>query len=198
MTKPFTSARAVPYSSVVGGGIMLLDEKGACVAQLAIMAGDKERSDAVSDELMKRIEDGGKFDRYAHIETVIRVNAMYHGATEDEIAAFLSGEKDFISWVIQKVEPTAVRDVTVERLRQQKVEGWTPEHDDEHDMFELARAGACYALLAAGYQPDHEIIRKLWPFPEEIKPSAKRRRDLVKGASLVIADIERLDRAEGK
>lgn len=198
MTKPFTSARAVPYSSIVGGGIMLLNEKGACVAQLAIMAGGKEASDAISAELMQRIEAGGKFDRYANIETVVRVNATHHGATEDEIAAFLSGKKEFISWVIRKVEPTAVRDVMVERLRQQTAKGYSAMHDDEHDLFELARAGACYALLAAGYQPEHEIIRKLWPFPEEIKPSATRRRDLVNGASLMIADIERLDRAEGK
>lgn len=198
MTKPFTSARAVPYSSVVGGGIMLMNEKGACVAQLAVMAGDRERSNAVSDELMKRIEDGGKFDRYAHIETTIRVNADHHGATDDEIAAFISGEKEFIGWVIKKVGPTAVRDVLYERTRQQVAEGYSATHDDEHDMFELARAGACHALLAAGYHPDHAIIRKLWPFPEEIKPSATRRRDLVKGAALVIADIERLDRAEGK
>lgn len=123
--RPFTSARAVPYSSVVGCGIMLLNDKGASVAQLAIMAGDKERSDAISDELMKRIEDGGKFDRYAHIETTIKVNAARHGATEDEIAAFINGEKDFIGWVIKKVEPAAVRDVMVERLRQQTAEGYS-------------------------------------------------------------------------
>ena len=86
-----------------------------------------------------------------------------------------------------------------ERARQEAVEGWTPEHDDEHDLFELARAGACYALLASGYKPDHETIRKLWPFEEEwLKPSATRRRDLVKGTALLLADIERLDRAEAQ
>lgn len=55
MTKPFTAARQVPYSSTVGGGLMLLDDTGACVAQLAILGADKERSDAISAELMTRL-----------------------------------------------------------------------------------------------------------------------------------------------
>lgn len=153
--KQFTAAREVPYSSIVGGGIMLLNEKGACVAQLSIMGCDKERSDAISGEVMTRLL-----------------------ATSDSQAA---------------------KDVLEERARQEAVEGWTPEHDDEHDLFELARAGACYALLASGYKPDHETIRKLWPFEEEwLKPSATRRRDLVKGTALLLADIERLDRAEAQ
>lgn len=199
MTKPFTSARAVPYSSIVGGGIMLLNEKGACVAQLAIMAGDKEKSDAISAELMQRIEGGGKFDRYANIEAVVRVNATHHGATEDEIAAFLSGEKDFISWVIQKVAPTAVRDVMVERLRQQTVEGWTPDHDDEHRPGELACAASCYGFNAFNdghFRDDGTPVG--WPWGAEWWKPTTPRRDLIKAAALILAEIERLDRAEGK
>lgn len=88
----------------------------------------------------------------------------------------------------------AALDVLDERKRQQSEEGWTPEHDDEHDLFELARAGACYAMTAAGYQPDNAMIRQLWPFSEGIRPSDQRRRDLVKAAATILADIERLDR----
>ncbi|ATG47623.1 hypothetical protein CEW89_08575 [Celeribacter ethanolicus] len=92
----------------------------------------------------------------------------------------------------------AALDVLAERKRQIEVEGWTPEHDDEHDLFELSRAAACYAMLAAGYQPDNAMIRKLWPFSDEwLKPSDTRRRDLVKATAMLIADIERIDRAEG-
>jgi hypothetical protein len=36
-----------------------------------------------------------------------------------------------------------------ERLRQQKVEGWTPEHDALHTDGSLARVAACYALQNA-------------------------------------------------
>ncbi|MGC0225188.1 hypothetical protein [Pseudooceanicola nitratireducens] len=89
----------------------------------------------------------------------------------------------------------AALDVLEERKRQQSKKGWTPEHDDEHDLFELSRAGACYAMSAAGYQPDNAMIRRLWPFPEEMRPSDQRRRDLVKAAATILADIERLDRA---
>lgn len=37
------SAQPVPYSSVVGSGIMLCDEGGAVVAQLAVMVPDPGR-----------------------------------------------------------------------------------------------------------------------------------------------------------
>lgn len=93
----------------------------------------------------------------------------------------------------------AALDVISERERQQKVEGYTLKHDDEHDLFELARAGACFAMLAAGYHPVNAPIRRLWPFPGELpKPSDVRRRDLIKAAATIIADIERLDRAAAR
>lgn len=80
----------------------------------------------------------------------------------------------------------AARDVLAERRRQVEAEGWTPEHDDEHDDDELAKAAACYALGS----------RKGWPwYGHWWKPSADRRRNLVKAAALLLAEIERLDRA---
>ena len=48
-------------------------------------------------------------------------------------------------------DPTqAVLDVLAERRRKIEVEGWTPEHDDEHSAHELAEAAACYCLSSAG------------------------------------------------
>lgn len=38
----------------------------------------------------------------------------------------------------------AATDVLAERQRQQSVEGWTPEHDDDHCNGELAMAAVCY------------------------------------------------------
>lgn len=41
----------------------------------------------------------------------------------------------------------ALADVTTERQRQIEVEGYTAQHDDEHDCDgALSRAAACYAL----------------------------------------------------
>ncbi len=40
---------------------------------------------------------------------------------------------------------TGVQRIAAERQRQIDVEGWTPEHDDEHDEGQMADAAACYA-----------------------------------------------------
>lgn len=85
----------------------------------------------------------------------------------------------------------ATADVLAERQRQMTVEGWTPEHDDEHSAGELAEAAACYAIFAdqQGFStPAH------WPWNSYWWKQSGRRRDLVKAAALIIAEIERLDR----
>ena len=81
--------------------------------------------------------------------------------------------------------------VIAERRRQIEAEGWSLEHDDLHDMGELARAGAAYALhrdIDCGMMPD------VWPWsPEWWKPQGFRR-DLVRAGALILAEIERFDR----
>lgn len=86
----------------------------------------------------------------------------------------------------------AARDVLDERHRQIDAEGWTPAHDDEHDECEMALAAIVYTESAVGYHPS---CPDTWPWsPKWFKPTTPRR-DLVKAAALVIAEIERLDRA---
>jgi len=101
----------------------------------------------------------------------------------------------------------AGEDVLAERRRQITAEGWTPEHDDAHDKGELGLAGAAYA--AAGAMSDsrrnsvsgafsiinNQTLRDLWPFAHSWWKSKDRRRDLVRAGALIIAEIERLDRA---
>ena len=90
---------------------------------------------------------------------------------------------------------TAARDVLAERARQISAEGWTPEHDDQHVDGEMAQASGCYALNAAGWKT--EALRGCWPIKwmaAWFKPTTPRR-DLVKAGALIIAEIERLDRA---
>lgn len=89
----------------------------------------------------------------------------------------------------------AIKDIADERQRQIESEGWTPEHDDEHDNGDLAKAAACYAV--------GEEVRSsttgfaLWPWHADWwKPAPdNRRRELVKAGALIVAEIERLDRA---
>jgi hypothetical protein len=95
----------------------------------------------------------------------------------------------------------AVLDVLVERERQTSEKGWTPEHDDGHVNDEIA-AFACFYAMSPGARewPASEtgygdtlgaaIVPEGWA----AKPG-DRRRELVKAAALVLAEIERLDRA---
>lgn len=93
----------------------------------------------------------------------------------------------------------AIDDVAAERNRQIYIEGWTPEHDDQHVNGEMARAGAGYAYHAG--LSDEQRAKGLpqgWPAGWAFswwKPST-RRRDLVKAAALILAEIERIDRRE--
>jgi hypothetical protein len=86
---------------------------------------------------------------------------------------------------------SAIDDIAAERERQKSAEGWTEEHDDGHTKAEMATAAACYIL----YSPDH-TAPLIWPWAGFWwKPSGGRRRNLVKAAALLVAEIERLDRA---
>lgn len=102
--------------------------------------------------------------------------------------------------------PEAALDVLAERQRQISAEGWTPEHDDEHDDGCLARAAASYALMAASRASNHpgivqmltQMAAQAWPWePAWFKPSTSSR-DLVKAGALVLAERERMDRAGGE
>lgn len=98
---------------------------------------------------------------------------------------------------------TAARDVLAERARQVTAEGWTSAHDDRHAPGELAGAAACYAMQAAldsiGDRRLGDTIKatigELWPWSATWWKPSTNRRDLVKAGALILAEIERLDRA---
>lgn len=112
------------------------------------------------------------------------------------------------NWVFSQ----AAMDVLLERQRQVEIEGWTPEHDDEHREGGLAFAAACYAghagaesAILSGTDADgarfvhriQEWVRYGWPWGRSWwKPAPNLRRNLVKAGALILAEIERLDRAE--
>lgn len=96
-----------------------------------------------------------------------------------------------------------LEEISAERRRQIEVEGFTPqEHDDAHAEGELATAASTYAQYASsaqmhaaglgfsrgGYAPARWPWLAAWWKPQD------RRRDLVKAAALLVAEIERLDR----
>lgn len=102
----------------------------------------------------------------------------------------------------------AARDVLAERRRQVEVEGNGPEHDDTHDRGELALAAAAYLLqdfgvpvLSYGAVPllssldGSEHVIRLWPWELDWWKPKSRRRNLERAGALILAEIERLDRA---
>lgn len=94
-------------------------------------------------------------------------------------------------------------DIAAERWRQLTGEGFTAERDDDYIRGELAQAGACYAhprppMVLGTCEQTHEAasVPVEWPWHLRWWKPTTRRRDLVKAAALIIAEIERLDREE--
>lgn len=94
----------------------------------------------------------------------------------------------------------AARDVLAERQRQQEKEGFNDENDDNY-CGDLATAGAAYALNAAENisafreSNENDASPEFWPWPNRWWKPTTPRRDLVKACALILAEIERLDRA---
>ena len=81
-----------------------------------------------------------------------------------------------------------IEEIAAERRRQVEVEGWSVTHDDQHGAGEMSNAAAAYALSGDGRT-------SLWPWDWKWWKPSGRRRDLVKAGALIVAEIERLDRA---
>ena len=93
----------------------------------------------------------------------------------------------------------AARDVLAERQRQMAPppggEGHSAGDDDRHVNRELARAAIAYAVASLDTSPAWGPLFWWPPWPRaQLKPKDTRR-DLVRAAALLIAEIERLDRA---
>lgn len=97
-------------------------------------------------------------------------------------------------------EVSVIADVSAERQRQIETEGFTLDGDDRYANGELARAAASYAYEAGRSDQqrmiDHGIPPLAWPWGRNWWKPTDRRRDLVKAAALIIAEIERLDRMD--
>lgn len=92
-----------------------------------------------------------------------------------------------------KEVPQAWIDVQAERRRQITAEGWTPEHDDLYCAAELPRAAAAYILNGA-----NDEAPAIWPFSAKWWKPRDARSNYVRAGALILAEIERLDRAAGK
>ena len=115
---------------------------------------------------------------------------------------------------------SVIDEIAAERRRQVEVEGWSLDHDDDHTDGSLAWAAACYAAPDVIFVGVPAVVRcrdrafehcpgddepyatatryvDAWPASwddENWKPKDSRR-DLIRAAALIVAEIERLDRA---
>jgi hypothetical protein len=118
-----------------------------------------------------------------------------------------------------KIEKIDKRDgalrISDERIRQIEKEGWSAEHDDAHEDFELAWAAVCYAAPDLVFLQDRELanviyLRDPWPFETKWdkrqydgnvvlgnwkQDTAKRIRQLEMAGAFIAAEIDRLLRA---
>lgn len=116
---------------------------------------------------------------------------------------------------------TPIELITEERERQQEKEGWTFEHDDKHTDQSLAMAAALYAsprdyleLVEYCGECSSPDISDPWPWTSYTEPSRggpsqkinawdkrgqhSRMRRLQIAGALIVAEIERLQRASNK
>ena len=71
-------------------------------------------------------------------------------------------------------------------------------YDDGHARGQMARAAAAYAYgstIGSGSR-EHWFPADMWPWDKKWWKLSTPRRDLVKAAALIVAEIERLDRIE--
>ena len=91
---------------------------------------------------------------------------------------------------------TGAQLIADERRRQIDQEGWTAEHDKQHESMDLAAAGVCYALQAiqpVDYaDPDNPETPDGWPWAECWWKPKDELKDLVRAGALLAAAIDRL------
>lgn len=94
---------------------------------------------------------------------------------------------------------SVLEDIAKERQRQIEVEGWTAEHDAGHPPGMLSKAAAGYAdhaadVLVNGVDGANWDVPCDWPWADKWWKPKSPRRDLVRAAALIVAEIEKLDR----
>ena len=114
----------------------------------------------------------------------------------------LSDEPKFRDEILYSTRGTEA--IIRERTRQIRDEGFSEEHDDQHDDGQLAMAASCYAQASATYDLQSEFAGEphpFWPWdPEWWKPGhpdvdlKDKVRVLAKAGALIAAEIDRLER----
>ena len=106
---------------------------------------------------------------------------------------------------------TGIELIAEERQRQIEVEGYSAQHDSQHNVSEFVYAAISYVesakvgvnCMEIGNNDENEIMRRKiemgrnYPFGWDFKPSTNVR-DLVKAGALIAAAIDRLQSQKGE
>ncbi|ENT3915398.1 ead/Ea22-like family protein [Salmonella enterica] len=196
MVNPATVLAMLDELEAAEHRIAELEQSKTQLNKLAIMA---QMDCNVATHEMNRLN-----KRVAELEARTYIPQPLNIENEYQNHEYVAGWNDCRNAASVRQQTPAVCDVIAERFRQQSVEGWTPEHDDEHGDGELALAASCYAenfALFSTWQEGEPVDWSdapqpaNWPWSSEWWKPSSPRRDLVKAGALILAEIERGDRA---
>jgi hypothetical protein len=99
--------------------------------------------------------------------------------------------------MIDPIAMTVIEEIAAERTRQIGI-GYDAAHDDLHTEGEIARAAAVYAAGGGLFRVNSlQVPQQVWPYRWEYNPKEPRA-NLVRAAAMLVAEIERLDRAAAR
>lgn len=166
------------------------------------MDDEQSAADTLAGRLIDAwVADKGRQIPWAKAVQIVAIVTKQPDAERDRLLRM--GDEDGSCEMCGRRDPAAqskaLADIASERQRQIEKEGWTPDHDDEHHTTEeMAIAAACYALNATWLKHigHRELVEKYWPWDIAWWKPKDPRRDLVRAGALIVAEIERLDRAQ--
>lgn len=114
------------------------------------------------------------------------------------------GESEKIGEIIRATAELTpiIEAIALERMEQITREGFSLAHDDEHTDGSLAAVAGCYALAAAAQANEIELkkgVPRMWPgsWDEDWWKPKDQKRNLIRAAALILAELQRLARDEG-
>ena len=196
--------RAAQAASLTPDG--LIDLIGEFGREVCCMLDDCETSGPVGEEVHTITDESltkvsailDRIDALPFEEpgVILGTGAMLQAAIKQTFQTYLPQPSVSVAGATET--PCAWLDVMGERVRQITAEGWTADHDDAHSLGQMAGAALCYLAEDIPHWARQQAHGCYWPWDAGWWKPDDHRRNLVKAGALILAEIERLDRAADK